>query len=80
MSKTMHVTVSIKGLQARLNASRPHSTHGLWKVLQDENGRFLTMEEHQIEVDKYRRKGFEVIPTCDKFDEKGHCRGHKQKE
>ena len=72
MSTYNHVVVSIKGLEARLNASRPHAKNGLWKILQHENGSFLSWDETRIEIDKYKRKGFEVIPTCDDYDSRGH--------
>lgn len=77
---TKHITVSINGLEARLNASRPGAKHGFWKVLADENGRMLSWAEVRIEIDKYRKLGYEVIPTCDHHDKKGYCLGHEDKK
>lgn len=71
-----HLVVSIAGLEARLNASRPTAKHGMWKVL-SENGCFLTYGEHWVEVEKYKKLGYEVIPSCDNHDDKGFCKGHE---
>lgn len=77
--KSYHLVVSVAGLEARLNASRPNAKHGLWNVLVGDNGVPLTYGEHFAEVERCKKLGYEVIPTCNHHDKKGHCLGHTKK-
>ena len=74
-----HVTVGIAGLEARLRASRPNSRYGLWNVLVASDGSPMTYVEHLQEVERCKKLGYTVIPTCNKIDKFGNCKGHKSK-
>ncbi len=41
-----------------------------------QTGRNLTAAEIRAELGKLQAQGFEVVPTCDRCDETGHCQGH----
>lgn len=72
---THHLMVSIKGLEDRLTG-RVKKRDGSWQILES-NGKLLTLEETWTEVVRAKDKGFDVIPTCDNIDERGHCKGHE---
>lgn len=65
-----HISVGIYGLEQRLDSMR-------WRILEDENGRMLTKEETIAEIERCKKLGYKVIPTCDNVDEDGRCRGHE---
>jgi hypothetical protein len=74
----MHLTVSIKGLEERLILA--NKKKGVfWQILQYEDGTPLTVGETWNEIQRCKKLGYEVIPTCDNVDKKGHCNGHEEK-
>jgi hypothetical protein len=78
--KNYHVCVSVNGLEKRLNSSSALVKWGYWKVLVDENGRFLTYQEVREVIAEARAKGYEVIPNCTKHNKLGYCTGHPVKK
>jgi hypothetical protein len=70
-----HLVVGIEGLEYRLN-QRAGYKYGSWRILQEDTGRFLTKVEVRAEIDRCRKLGFKVIPTCENIDATGHCKGH----
>lgn len=75
--KTMHVGVSIKGLEDRLLGKVPKK-YGTWEILCDDTGRFLTKSEVWTEIVRAKDKGWEVISACDNVDNRGLCNGHDE--
>jgi hypothetical protein len=75
--KTMHVGVSIKGLEDRLLGRVPKK-YGSWEILSDDTGRMLTKAEVWTEIVHAKDKGWEVISTCDNVDKRGLCNGHEE--
>ena len=45
-------------------------------IIIDDNGRRLTCHEARKLFVQKLREGFDVLPVCDKTDDKGHCLGH----
>jgi hypothetical protein len=76
---TMHIAVSIRGLEDRLLGRVPRK-YGTWEILQDDTGRFLTKTEVWKEIDRCKKFGYEVIPNCDNVDARGFCKGHGETE
>jgi len=71
--RTFHMTVDIRGglkLPNRILAG----------MLVRDDGTRLTAEEAREELLQAFRKGYDVLPTCDNHDEKGHCLGHDKEE
>lgn len=67
---TTHISIGIYGLEQRLDSMR-------WRILEDDNGRMLTKEEVIAEIERCKKLGYKVIPTCDNVDEDGRCKGHE---
>lgn len=67
---TTHISIGIYGLEQRLGSMR-------WRILEDDNGRMLTKEEVIAEIERCKKLGYKVIPTCDNVDEEGRCKGHE---
>lgn len=71
-----HLVVSIEGLEYRLT-KREGYKYGSWRILQEDTGRFLTKEEVRAEIERCKKLGYTVIPTCDNHDQRGYCKGHE---
>lgn len=74
----MHLVVSIAGLEKRL-LHRVSKKYGSWEILSDDTGRMLTKAEVWAEIERCKKLGYDVIPTCDIIDDRGHCKGHELK-
>ena len=42
------------------------------------DGRPATWLEIKAAIEDAEAKGYDVLPTCDNVDERGHCRGHEK--
>ena len=45
-----------------------------WLTVDD---RPATWPEIRVAIEEAEAKGYDVLPTCDNVDERGHCRGHE---
>ena len=70
---TYHMAFSVSLLYKQL-AMLPGSgtTDALLK-----NGMAMRVDEAMAYLIKLRDLGFEVVPSCDRTDERGYCRGHR---
>lgn len=66
-----HMSVGIYGLEQRLGGKG-------WEILEDDNGKMLTKAEVMTEIERCKKLGYKVIPTCDNIDQDGRCMGHEE--
>lgn len=69
---TRHLCVSIDGVLSYSDAQlrRDHCT---WMKRND--GSTMTPTELRVALCWWKAKGFDAMPTCDNYDERGHCKG-----
>lgn len=68
-TKRFHMTVDLVG-----GLQLPDSQLG--EMLVTDDGRRLSAHEARTLFVQKLREGYDVLPTCDNHDEKGHCLGH----
>ena len=80
MTTTRHITMSIdNGILSRTRT--PKRLDGIFR--NSDTGKDMTGKELIQYARELKAKGYEVIPVCDRHDDRGHCLGHpveKEKE
>lgn len=79
MMRNYHFTVNIVGLEERLLKHIKTGKNTGWQVL-EKDGKLLNESQVYSLIQKHKKLGHTVIPTCDNYDDKGHCKGHEQKQ
>lgn len=72
----MHLCISIDGVLNHTDAQLKRD-HCKWITRE---GKIMTPTELRTELCRWAAKGFDAIPTCDHYDERGHCKGHPKEE
>lgn len=75
--RRVHMCVSISGVLKKTDAQLKRD-HCKWITRDD--GSTMTPQELREWFMVWRNEGFEAVPTCDWYDERGHCKGHEQSE
>lgn len=56
--------------------------HAIYKKTQQDlitqQGHLLSNEDALKGIEGMKKRGFEVLPMCDHYDDKGFCLGHKE--
>lgn len=73
-AKRIHLCVSIDGV-LRWPDARLLKDHCKWITRAD--GSRMTPTQLRTMFCEWKARGFEAIPTCEDYDERGHCRGHE---
>lgn len=76
MKESIHISVGIAYLLSMLNRQEQQLKEQT--VVCRKDNKPLTFDEARKELLELQAQGFEVVPPCDNYDEKGLCKGHKK--
>jgi hypothetical protein len=74
MNKRVHFCISIDGV-LRHSDAQLRKDHCTWITRDD--GSKMTPTELRTMFCEWKARGFDAVPTCDNYDDRGHCKGHE---